>query len=289
MGSIVGVDIGAAARRAAILLLLLLHTPPASALHTVRCGHDCTAALQAALLSSAAHVLVLPPRDGAPATVGSANSHTTLIASGTDQVIEFAAGLELVGFLNETFAPTTGSTPERGYSPALTVLSIHHAANLTIKGSNTVLRRITASVSGNGVRMESLQFSNPGWDGLYARGVVGLTLKSVVFDRPYRNGISVIDAVDMLAEDCIFSNSLPNGSGRVSPMAGVDLEPNRKRARAYHRRNAACNSPAAELICHVRVACGLQRCRSDRPASQYHFPPLSQREQLGRWLSGLPG
>ena len=39
--------------------------------------------------------------------------------------------------------------------------------------------------------------------------------------RRYRNGISVIDVVDMLAEDCVFSNSLPNGTGRVSPMAGV--------------------------------------------------------------------
>ena len=30
---------------------------------------------------------------------------------------------------------------------------------------------------------------------MYVRGIVGLTLKDCVFDRPYRNGISVIDTV----------------------------------------------------------------------------------------------
>ena len=50
---------------------------------------------------------------------------------------------------------------------------------------------------------------------------MGLTLKDCVFDRPYRNGVSVIDAVDMLAENCTFSNSLPNGTGRVSPMVSL--------------------------------------------------------------------
>lgn len=92
--------------------------------------------------------------------------------------------------------------------------------NLTLKGKNTALRRITsyAGKPGTNVRLEGLQFINPGWDGMYVRGITGLTLKNCVFDRPYRNGISVIDTVDMLAEDCTFSNSLPNGTGRVSPM-----------------------------------------------------------------------
>jgi hypothetical protein len=125
---------------------------------------------------------------------------------------------------------------------------------------------------------------------MYVRGIVGLTLKDCVFDRPYRNGISVIDTVvrnmplfwnflieylvicqdrlrtnvtkvdkkegfsmmhiaqDMLAEDCIFSNSLPNGTGRVSPMAGVDLEPNRPTDRLHNitfRRCKALNNSGA--------------------------------------------
>ena len=67
-------------------------------------------------------------------------------------------------------------------------------------------------------------------------------------DRPYRNGISVIDTADMLAEDCTFSNSLPNGTGRVSPMAGVDLEPNRATDRLHNitfRKCKALNNSGA--------------------------------------------
>ena len=91
--------------------------------------------------------------------------------------------------------------------------------NFTLLGHGTTLRHVTSSVSGTNVRIEAVRFVDPGWDGLYARGAVGLSLKGCVFDRPYRNGISVIDAVDMLVEDCTFSNSWPNGTGRVSPMA----------------------------------------------------------------------
>ena len=52
----------------------------------------------------------------------------------------------------------------------------------------------------------------------------------------------------MLAEDCTFSNSLPNGTGRVSPMAGVDLEPNRPTDRLHNitfRRCKALNNSGA--------------------------------------------
>jgi hypothetical protein len=214
---------------------------------TVQCPANCTEALQAALYSGASYIRVLPPKGGGPATIGSSKISTHLVANGTNQVVEFAAGLELHGFLNDTFYPSTGSTKARGYNPALVTLTIA-ASNLTICGNGAVFRRISSSVSGSEVHMEGLNIINPGWDGLYARGIVGLTLKNCAFDRPYRNGISVIDAVDMLAENCTFSNSLPNGTGRVSPMAGVDLEPNRATDRLHNitfRKCTALNNSGA--------------------------------------------
>ena len=59
----------------------------------VRCPSNCTAALQAALLSGAAHVRIEAPADGSPATIGSPHHSTRILANGTDQVVEFADGL----------------------------------------------------------------------------------------------------------------------------------------------------------------------------------------------------
>ena len=95
-------------------------------------------------------------------------------------------GSELVGFLNMTYYPHTGATSKLGYNPALVTLDIK-GNNLTLKGQatqgvgHTVLRHITSVAGGNSTRLEGLRFIDPGWDGLYARGVVGLTLKDCVF------------------------------------------------------------------------------------------------------------
>lgn len=138
--------------------------------YTLQCPANCTDALQAALYSGASHIRVLPPKGGGTSILGSDETSTRLIANGTDQIVEFAPGLELIGFLNNTYYPSTGSTTKRGYSPALVTLRIA-ASNLTLCGSNTVLRHITSSVSGKDVRIEGLHFIDPGWDGLYARGL----------------------------------------------------------------------------------------------------------------------
>jgi hypothetical protein len=70
---------------------------------------------------------------------------------------------ELVGFLNNTFYPDTGKDAKHGYSPQLVSLEIQ-GNNLTLKGKNTVLRRITsyAGKPGKNVRLEGLQFIDPG-------------------------------------------------------------------------------------------------------------------------------
>eukprot|EP01051_Picozoa_sp_SAG22_P005914 SAG22_NODE_367_length_11613_cov_11.955011_5_plen_254_part_00 len=232
-------------------LLLAGAAAPAAPFDLV-CPANCTAPLQAALFSAHAHIRVHPPAAGGPATLGSPHHSTRLLANGSHQLVELMPGLELRGFLNNTFYPSTGATKAQGYDPALVSLELT-GTNLTLLGgggggSGTVLRHITSSAAGRGVTMQGLRFISPGWDGCYVRGAVGLTMRDCLFDRPYRNGISVIDAVDMLAENCSFSNALPNGTGRVSPMAGVDLEPNRPTDRLHNitfRRCRALNNSGA--------------------------------------------
>jgi hypothetical protein len=90
--------------------------------------------------------------------------------------------------------------------------------------------------------MRDLTIQNPGWDGMYVRGAEGLEVTNCVFDQPYRNGVSVIDAVDVVFTGCTFSNSLPNGTAALSPMAGVDLEPNHPRDRLVNISFIRCNS-----------------------------------------------
>jgi hypothetical protein len=217
----------------------------------VYCPVNCTTLLQGALSSNVQHIVV---HGDEHTLVGSPHHSTTLLANGTNKLIEFASGLVLTGFLNYSAS----------YSPALVTLRVD-GTNITFKptspssinggtstspilrtststSTNTILRHITSYISGRTVRLEKLSFIDPGWDGLYARGIVGLTLLGCVFDRPYRNGVSVIDAVDMLAEGCTFSNTLPNGTGAISPMAGVDLEPNRHTDRLHNVTFRRCSS-----------------------------------------------
>ena len=141
---------------------LLALAPMVSGL-AVHCPSNCTAALQAALFSGAAHVQVHPPPGGGAATIGSPDRSTRILANGTDMVVEFMPGLELAGFLNDTFYPNTGKDAAHGYSPALVTLEIQ-GSNLTLRGRGTVLRRITAygGSPGANVWLEGLQFIDPG-------------------------------------------------------------------------------------------------------------------------------
>ncbi len=170
--------------RLGTVCLLVFHVMPMASMAAldVHCPSNCTAALQDALFSGAAHVRIHPPEGGGSATIGSPHHSTRMLANGTDMVVDFMPGLELTGFLNDTFYPDTGKDAKHGYSPQLVTLEIQ-GNNLTLRGKNTVLRHITsyAGRPGANVRMEGLQFIDPGWDGMYVRGIVGLTLKDCVF------------------------------------------------------------------------------------------------------------
>ena len=79
-------------------------------------------------------------------------------------------------------------------------------------------------------RVEGLTLTESGGDGVFIGGsfvegkfqtAENVTLKDVVCDRNYRQGLSVISAKGLLCEGCSFSNT-----GGTPPQSGVDLEPN---------------------------------------------------------------
>ena len=149
-----------------VLLAALVPLAARGAPLTVTCPSNCTEALQGALYSGAPHVVVQPPASGGGiAIIGSPSHSTQLNANGTDMLVEFAPGLELHGFLNTTFYPTTGATAKRGYSPALVSLALS-GSNVTLRaqgeGGSTVLRRIWGRIAGTAVTLQGLQFLNPG-------------------------------------------------------------------------------------------------------------------------------
>lgn len=77
------------------------------------------------------------------------------------------------------------------------------------------------------VLVQGLTLAESGGDGIYvARGhsrkqSVNVTVRNVVCDRNYRQGVSVISAENLLIEDCVLRNT-----AGTAPAAGIDFEPN---------------------------------------------------------------
>ena len=84
------------------------------------------------------------------------------------------------------------------------------------------------------VRIEGISVTDTGGDGLYVssfvkrtdhegmRGCRNVAVRNCVFDRNYRQGISIIGVDGFLAEDVVMSNTRG-----TPPAAGIDFEPNR--------------------------------------------------------------
>ncbi len=76
------------------------------------------------------------------------------------------------------------------------------------------------------VRIEGLRVESTGGDGFYVDSGPGLAwsediiIRDCVADDNHRQGISVISAVNLLVENCVFSNTRG-----TAPEAGIDLEP----------------------------------------------------------------
>ncbi len=77
------------------------------------------------------------------------------------------------------------------------------------------------------VTISGLTLLESGGDGIYlgtsraSEPCKNIVIKDVICDRNYRQGISVINAENLLIENCVLKNT-----GGTSPRAGIDFEPN---------------------------------------------------------------
>ncbi len=184
---------------------------------------DSTRALQAAIDSGARKVIV--ENLGQPWVVDR-------ITLASNQEIFFERGVEVLA--------KKGSF--RGTNDAL--FRANQKENLTLRGDGATLRMRRFDYAGPGyekaewrhclsllscrnVRVYGLTLAESGGDGIYlGTGQAGVPnknihIKDVVCDRNYRQGISVINAENLLIENCLLQ--LTDGT---APRAGIDFEPN---------------------------------------------------------------
>jgi hypothetical protein len=124
--------------------------------------------------------------------------------------------------------------------------------------------------------LKGLSITNTGGDGVYVGGSdngrnysQNVTIKDVVVDKAYRNGISVVSAKELLIDNVVIVNT----SG-TDPQAGIDFEPNANSERienctvrntivagnakdgidfTFHNYSTKSVSPATVTVEHVTV------------------------------------
>ncbi|QDT90019.1 right-handed parallel beta-helix repeat-containing protein [Gimesia algae] len=184
---------------------------------------DATAALQAAIHSGAKKVII-EKREAAWIVKP--------IQLASDQEIVFEEGVVVQAKKGEFKAATA----------SLFNASLKKNIKLTGAGAILQMRRAdydaapyTKAEWRNGISIRScsnvtvsgLVIRETGGDGVYLgvskRGVTNrkITIRDVVFERNYRQGISIISAADLLIENTVFKET-----AGTAPMAGVDFEPN---------------------------------------------------------------
>lgn len=145
-------------------------------------------------------------------------------------------------------------------------------SNLTIRGYGATLRmwkhdyqnppykkgewRMGIALRGvKNVRIEGLRVENTGGDGFYVDGgntrlwSEDVTLRDCVSDNNHRQGVSVISAVNLTIENCVFSNT----SG-TAPEAGIDLEPDEPNQRLQNiviRNSTFENNQGHEMLVYL--------------------------------------
>ncbi len=83
--------------------------------------------------------------------------------------------------------------------------------------------RSTLEIHGKSVTVRDLTLLSSGGDGVYVNGARDVLLENLVCRDHHRQGISVIDARNLLVRKCEFSQT-----GGTPPACGVDVEPNHK-------------------------------------------------------------
>lgn len=187
-------------------------------------SEDSTAALQGAIDSGAEKVIVEDM--GKPWIVSG-------IRLASDQEIVFEKGVVVEArrgaFRGKTDSLFTASGKKNitlsGYGATLRMWREDYAD--PEKYEKSEWRHALSIRSCSGIRVLGLTISDSGGDGIYLgvsqRGVTNsdVSIKDLVCDRNYRQGISVISAERLVIEDCVLSNT-----GGTAPMAGIDFEPN---------------------------------------------------------------
>ena len=121
------------------------------------------------------------------------------------------------------------------------LLTVYKASNVTLEGrGNATLRMrredyLNASLGyvehsewrmginllySSQIRVHGLRVEDTGGDGIYVLGYTDIHISDCVLDRNFRQGMSVINASNLLVERTTFSNT-----DGTPPMAGIDMEP----------------------------------------------------------------
>lgn len=213
---------------------------------------DSTAALQAALDSGARAIRI--PFMGEP---------------------WIARPLHLRSNQEVTFEPGALLLAKRGafLGKSDSLLSADGLSNLTLRGYGATLRmwkrdyehppyakaewRMGVAIRGcKNVLIEGLRVESTGGDGFYVDAggerlwSENVLIRNCVADDNYRQGISVISAVNLLVENCIFSNT-----GDTAPEAGIDLEPDSSNQRLINCVIRNCrfeNNRGHQMLVYLR-------------------------------------
>lgn len=213
---------------------------------------DSTAALQAAIDSPAKRLLV--PYMGKPWIVRP-------IRLRGDQEIVFAPGVVVLAQKGEFRGPGDSLFTAEGVS------------NLILRGYGATFRmwksdyqrppykkaewRMGVALRGcRKVLIEGLRVEGTGGDGFYVDGGGGrlwsedITIRNCASADNHRQGISIISAVNLLVENCVFS-----GTSGTAPEAGIDLEPDAPNQRLVHCVIRNCvfeNNRGHAMLVHLR-------------------------------------
>jgi hypothetical protein len=134
------------------------------------------------------------------------------------------------------------------------LLRIGDAHNITISGAGAFMRMWRVDYcneklyskaewrsgievfDSHNVSISGVSIAETGGDGILLDNCTGCLVRNVTTSGAFRNGMSVISAVDLLVEGCLFSqtgakgrwnggDTLTTKNGSTAPSAGVDIEP----------------------------------------------------------------
>jgi hypothetical protein len=106
------------------------------------------------------------------------------------------------------------------------------------------------------VLIEGLRVESSGGDGFYVDGGDGvgwsedITIRNCVAYDNHRQGVSVVSAVNLLIENCLFANTWG-----TAPEAGIDLEPDTERQRLVNcviRNSTFENNNGNEILVYLK-------------------------------------